>query len=147
MTACLTQLLARLPYVDRSKPNANNMESKTDIIQIILNGLKLAGHGNQSMNKLRKKYLLSGLSEKYKDSQKFAPDSHSHLLGEELEDSLKKAKGRHYSLQALKQSAGLSQAHKEKLVLTCHLASQKTAGQPEIPGLAKSILHKQIDNI
>ena len=43
--------------------------------------------------------------------QKFAPDSDSHLFGEEIEDSLKKAKGRHYSLQALKQS---TQAHKRK---------------------------------
>ena len=46
--------------------------------------------------------------------QKFAPDSDSHLFGKELEDSLKKAKGRHYSLQALKQRAGVSQAHKRK---------------------------------
>ena len=47
--------------------NANDMESKTKIIQIILDGLKLTGHGNQSMNKLRKKYFLSGVSEDYKD--------------------------------------------------------------------------------
>ena len=66
------------------------------------------------MNKLRKKYLLSGVSGEYKDLQKFAPDSDSHLFGEELEDFLKKAKDRHYSLQALKQSAGVPQAHKRK---------------------------------
>ena len=57
---------------------------------------------------------MSGVSGEYKDLQKFAPDSDSHLFGEELEDSLKKAKGRYYSLQALKQSAGVSQAHKRK---------------------------------
>ena len=79
-----------------------------------MEGLKLAGHGNQSINKLRKKYLLSGVNGEYKDLQKFAPESVPHLFGEELEDSLKKAKGRHYSLQALKQSAGASQAHKRK---------------------------------
>ena len=114
VTACLIQLLARLPDILRSKPNVNDMESKTEIMQIILDGLKLAGHGNQSINKLRKKYHLSGGSGEYKDLQKFAPDSDSHLFGEELEDSLKKAKGRHYILQALKQSAGVSQAYKRK---------------------------------
>ena len=98
----------------QSKPNVSDIESKTEIIQIILDGLKLAGHGNQSINKLRKKYLFSGVSGEYKDLQKFAPDSDSHLFGEELEDFLKKAKDRHYSLQALKQSAGVPQAHKRK---------------------------------
>ena len=50
----------------------------------------------------------------YKDLQKFAPGSDSNLFGEELEDSLKKAKDRYYSLQALKQSAGVSLAQKSK---------------------------------
>ena len=57
---------------------------------------------------------MSGVSGEYKDLQKFAPDSDSHLFGEELEDSLKKAKDRRYSLKAPKQSAGDSQAHKRK---------------------------------
>ena len=83
------QLLARLPDALRSKPNINDIESKTEIIQSILNGLKLSGHRKQSMNKFRKKYLLSGVSGEYKDLQNFAPDSDSHLFGEELEDSLK----------------------------------------------------------
>ena len=78
------------------------MESKIEIIQIIMDGLKHVGHGNQSMNKLRKKYILSVVSGEYKDLQKFAPDPDSHLFGEELQDSLTKAKDRHYSLQALK---------------------------------------------
>ena len=51
LTACLIQLLARLPDVLRSNPNVNDIESKTEIQQIILNSLKLAGHGNQSINK------------------------------------------------------------------------------------------------
>ena len=80
VTACLIQLLARLPDILRSKPNVNDMESKTEIMQIILDGLKLAGHGNQSINKLRKKYLFSGVSGEYKDLQKFAPDSDSHFF-------------------------------------------------------------------
>ena len=33
---------------------------------------------------------------------KFAEDTDSHLFGEELENSLKKANGRHCTLQALK---------------------------------------------
>ena len=57
---------------------------------------------------------MSGVSVEYKDLQKFAPDSDSHLFGEELEEPLKKAKDRRYSLQALKQSARVSQAHKRK---------------------------------
>ena len=89
VAAWLIQLLARLPDALRSKPNINDIESKTEIIQNILDGLKLSGHGKQSMNKLRKKYLLSGVSGEYKDLQNFAPDSDSHLFGEELEDSLK----------------------------------------------------------
>ena len=43
-------------------------------MQIILDGLKLAGHGNQSIDKLRKKY-----SGEYKHLQKFTPHSDSHL--------------------------------------------------------------------
>ena len=43
VTACLIQLLARLPDVLQSKPNVNDKESKTEIIQIILDGLKIAG--------------------------------------------------------------------------------------------------------
>ena len=39
----------------------------------------------------------------------------THTFLEELEDSLKIAKDRHYSLQTLKQNAGVSQAHKRKV--------------------------------
>ena len=67
VTACLMQLLAGLLDVFRSKPSVNDMESKTEIIQIILYSLKLAGHGNQSMNKVRKKCLLSGVIGEHKD--------------------------------------------------------------------------------
>ena len=86
---------------------------------------------------------MLGVSGEYKHLQKFAPGSDSHLFGEELEDSIKKGKGRHYSLQALKQSTGVSQAHKRKANAYCHLASQKTTGQSKSPGLAKRVLHKQ----
>ena len=66
------QLLAELLDVFRSNSNVNDMESKTEIIQIILYSLKLVGHGNQSMNEVRKKCILSGVSGRYKDLLKIA---------------------------------------------------------------------------
>ena len=62
----------------------------------------MSGHANQNLISIRKKFLLSGVSSECKDLTKFADDTDSHLFGEELENSLKKANGRHYSLQALK---------------------------------------------
>lgn len=100
VTACLIKLLVQLPEVFRSK--SNDIERKTEVIQVVLDGLKLTGHGSQAINKLRKKYLLYGLSPEYKDLPKFAPDTDSHLFGEELEDSLKKARAQYYNLLALK---------------------------------------------
>ena len=44
---------------------------------------------------------LSGVSKEYKDLVKFVEDTNSHLFGEELKDSLNKAKGRHYSCRHL----------------------------------------------
>ena len=43
---------------------------------------------------IRKKSLLSGISSEYKNLAKFAEDNDFHLIGEELEDSLKNSKGR-----------------------------------------------------
>ena len=42
---------------------------------------------------------MSGVSSEYKDLAKFAENTDPHFIGEELEDSLKKSKGKHYSLQ------------------------------------------------
>ena len=50
---------------------------------------------------IRKKFLLSGVSSEYKDLAKFAEDTDPHLIGKELENSLKKSKRRHYNLQEL----------------------------------------------
>ena len=141
------QLLARLQDVFWSKPNVNKIESKTEIIQIILDGLKLAGHGNQLMNKLRKKYLLSGISVKYKDLQKFTPDSDSLLFGEELDNSFKKAKGRHYSLQALKQSTWVFLAHERKANADMPSSKSKKYRLAKKPWTDQKGLHKQTDNI
>ena len=44
---------------------------------------------------------MSGVSSECKDLAKFAEDTDPHLIGEELEDSFKKSKRKHYSLQEL----------------------------------------------
>ena len=56
----------------------------------------------QYLLSIKKKSRLSVVSSEYKDLAKLSEDTISYLFGEELEGSLKKAKGRHYSLQALK---------------------------------------------
>ena len=100
VTASSIELLPRLPDISRSK--LDNMENKTEIIQIILNGFKFDGHGNLAIKNLMKKYLLSGVSTQYKDLSKFAHGLDSLLFREKLEEPLKKkAKRRHYSLQDL----------------------------------------------
>ena len=77
-----------------------------EAIQTILDGTKMSGYATQNLVSIRKKFLLSGVSSEYKNLTKFAEDTNSHLFGEKLEESLKrpikKAKGRHNSLQALK---------------------------------------------
>ena len=57
---------------------------------------------------------MSVVSIEYMDLAKFAEDTDSHLFGEELEDSLKKVKGRHYSLQALKPKLPVHVSTKQK---------------------------------
>ena len=71
----------------------------------------MSGHATQNLVSIRKKFLFSGVSSEYKDLPKFAKDTDSHLFGEKLEDSLKKAKGRHYSLQAFKPRANYTHAY------------------------------------
>ena len=98
MTGCFIKSLSQLPNI--LKTNGNHKEEKLEVIQTILDGIKMSGHPNQNLVSIRKKFLLSAVRSEYKDLPKFAEDTNSHLFGEELEDSLKKAKGRHYSLQA-----------------------------------------------
>ena len=54
---------------------------------------------------MRKRFLLAGVSKEYRALSNYAEDSDTHLFGEEVEESLKKAKARHFSLQALKPEA------------------------------------------
>ena len=100
MTGCFIKLLSQLPNI--LKTNGDHKDEKLEIIQTIPDGIKMSGHANQNLVSIRKKILLSGVSSEYKDLAKFAEDTDSHFFWEELEDSLKKAKGRHYSLQAHK---------------------------------------------
>ena len=100
MTGCFIYLLSQLPNI--LKRNRDHKDEKLEAIQTILDGIKMSGHATQNLVSMRKKFLLSGVSSEYKDLAKFAEGTNSHLFGEKLEDSFKKAKGRHYSLQALK---------------------------------------------
>ena len=43
----------------------------------------------------KEKFLLSGVSSEYNNLSKFAEETNSHFIREELEDSLKKFKERH----------------------------------------------------
>ena len=100
INGCFIKLLSQLPNI--FKTNDDHKDEKLEVIQTILDGIKMSGHANQNLVSIRKKILLSGVSSEYKDLAKFAEDTDSHFFWEKLEDSLKKAKGRHYSLQELK---------------------------------------------
>ena len=58
-----------------------------------------------------------------------------------------RAKGRHYTLQALKERAGVSQACRRKANFDMPPSKSKNTDQPESPCLAKTVLHKQTDDI
>ena len=100
MTSCFIKLLSQLP--NNLKTNGDHKDKKLEVIHTILDGIKMSGHANQNLVSIRKNLLLSGVNSEYKDLAKFAEDTQFHLFGEELEDSFKKAKQRHYNLQALK---------------------------------------------
>ena len=109
LTGCFIKLFSQLPNI--LKTNGDNKDEKLEANQTILDGIKMSGHATQNLVSIRKRFLLSGVSSEYKDLAKFAEGTDSHLFGEELKDSLKKAKGRHYSLQALKPKTNYPHAH------------------------------------
>ena len=109
MTGCFIKLLSQLPNI--LKTNGDHKDEKLEAIQTILDGIKMSGHATQNLVSIRKKFLLSGVGSEYKDLAKFAEDTGSHLFEEKLEDSLKKAKERHYSLQAVKPKTNYPHAH------------------------------------
>ena len=92
---------------------------------------------------IRKKFLLSGVSSEYKDLAKFAEDTDPHLIGEELDDSVKKSKRIHYSLQALnpKTNYSILQLNKNSMKF------QKATGPPKDPWLATRTPHSTISQL
>ena len=105
MTGYFIKLLSQLPNIMKT-----NGDHKDEKLEAILDGIKMSGNATQNLVSIRKKILLSRVSSEYEDLAKFAEDTDSHLFWDELEDSLKKAKVRHYSLQALKPKTNLPNA-------------------------------------
>ena len=115
MIGCFIKLISELPNILKTKGDHRDESWKLlGVIKTILDGIKMSEHANQNLETIRKNILLSGVSSEYKDLTKFAEDTDSHLFAEELEDSLKKAKGRHYSLQALKPKPPVHASTKRK---------------------------------
>ena len=79
MTGCFIKLLSELPNI--FKTNGDHKDEKLEVIQTILDGIKVSGHANQNLVSIREKFLLSGVSSECKDLAKFAEDSDSHLFG------------------------------------------------------------------
>ena len=128
------KLLPQLPKI--LKTNGDHKDEKLEAIQTILDGIKMSGHATQNLVSIREKFLLSGVSSEYKNLAKFAEDIDSLLFGEELEDSLKKAKGRHYSLHALKPKTNYPHASKRKFQETSkndRLTKRPMAGHKGTP--------------
>ena len=117
------------------KTNGDHKDENLEANQTILDGIKISGHATQNLVSIKKKFLLFRVSSEYKDLAKFVEDTNSHLFGEELEDSLNKVKGRHYSLQALKPKTNLPHAStKQKF---CKILTKRgQPGQPKDPWLA-----------
>ena len=86
----------------RTEIFSENRNKEKMAIKTVINGLKLADHAGQALNKYRKKNFLAGVGEEYKDLPKYAKDSNTHLFGDDLGDSLKKAKIDHFARNALK---------------------------------------------
>ena len=134
MTGCFIKLLSKHPNI--LKTNGDHKDEKSEAIQTILDDIKMSGHATQNLVSIRKKFLLSRISNEYKDLAKFAEDTDSHLFGEELEDSLKRPKEgiivcRHSSLRQTTRM--LLSENSRKL--------QKTTGQPKDPWLATRAPH------
>ena len=88
----------------------------------------------------KEKILLSGV---YKDLTKFAEDTDSHLIGEELEDSLKGPKediivSRH---SIIRQTTSIHQLSENSMKF------QKMTGQPKNPWLVTRAPHSTIPQV
>ena len=65
MTGCFIKLLSQLPNILQT--NGDHKDEKLEASQTILDGIKMFGHATQNLVSIRKKFLLSGFSYKYKD--------------------------------------------------------------------------------
>ena len=88
MNGYFIKLLSQVSHI--LKTNGDHKDEKLEVIQTILDGIKMSGHANQNFVSIRREFRLSSVSSESKDLAKFAEDTGSHLFGEELEDSLKK---------------------------------------------------------
>ena len=73
MTDCFIKLLSQLPNI--SKTNGDHKDEKLEAIQTILDDIKMSRHATQNLVPTRKKFLLSGVSSKYKNLAKFPEDT------------------------------------------------------------------------
>ena len=135
ITGCFIKLLSQLPKI--LKTNEDHKHEKLEGIQTILDDIKMSGHATQNLVSIRKKFLLSDVSSECKNLAKFAEDTDCHLFGEELENSLEKARGRHYSLQALKPKTNYPHVHasstKQKFQVERPMAGHKDTPQYNFP--------------
>ena len=119
MTSCFIKLLEELPEIFISNGNKEKLAIKT-----VINGLKLAGHAGQALNKYRKKNFLASVGDEYKDLSKYAADSDTHLFGDDLGDSLKRPKSTILQEMPLKMGS----------LIKGNLMIQKTRGRPKSLG-------------
>ena len=54
MTGCFIKLLSELPNI--LKTNGDHKDEKLEVIQIILDGIKMSGHADQNLVAIRKKF-------------------------------------------------------------------------------------------
>ena len=68
MTGYFIKLLSQLPNI--LKTNGNHEDEKLEVIQTILDGIKISGHATQNLVSIRKKFILSDNCSEYKDLAK-----------------------------------------------------------------------------
>ena len=73
MTDCFIKLLSQLPNI--LKTNGDHKDKTLEAIQTILDDIKMSRHGTPNLVPIRKKFLLSGVSSKYKNLANFAEDN------------------------------------------------------------------------
>ena len=68
MAGYFIKLLSQLPNI--LKTNGNHEDEKLEVIQTILDGIKISGHATQNLVSIRKKFILSDNCSEYKDLAK-----------------------------------------------------------------------------